>query len=212
MVKCVIRPIKLPVWFPPHDPLAASIARLCVLREDFFLETCGIREDSVRELDKNSSGWRRIYFFRRSIRTLMEIHRGIQTLILQTEFKELLSKQTWAEQNKFKEFSKELAAAHSLIKELGNKLGAHVERADVQKALEEMQPDREGLIEVGRVVKDMHFQFAGELVLDIMKPGAPERQHKQIFKSDIRTVARLTPVLKLIDEIVCWYLVDRSLI
>lgn len=212
MVQCVIRPVKLRNLFPHDNRLATSIARLCVLREDFYLETCGINEDSIKELDHNSIPWRRLYFFRLSFRTLLEIRSAIETLNCEAEFKELLSKQAAPERKTFQQLNKRLTEAHKLMKELGNKIGAHVQHEDVRKALEEMEHGREGMLEVGHVLKDVHYKFAGELVLDIMKPGTPEREHKKAFENDVKIVAKLIPVLELVDKIVLWYLVDRRLI
>ena len=46
-----VKIVKLRKWFPPHDPLASKIARLCILREDLMLEMQGIYADTVAELD-----------------------------------------------------------------------------------------------------------------------------------------------------------------
>ena len=87
------RMVRLTKWFPAHDSLAAKIARLCVLREDFHLEMNGVFEETVKELDGLSEEWRRLYFVRNLIRTLREIESGIQTLFSDPEFKRLLANQ-----------------------------------------------------------------------------------------------------------------------
>jgi hypothetical protein len=46
--------IKLAQWFPPNDPLAMQIARLCVLREYYMLEMRGLTSGDLRELDVHS--------------------------------------------------------------------------------------------------------------------------------------------------------------
>ena len=212
MVKQIVRPIKLCKWFPPDDPLAASIARLCILREDFMLETRGVVDIPIEQLDKHSAKWRKIYFLRRLVQSLVEIRSVVETLRCQAEFKELLSKQTQEEQQEFQQLSKEMNASRDLTKELRNKLGGHVSHGSVKKALEGMQPGREGLIEVGDSVERIHYKFASELVLEIMLQGVSETQRMERFESDLSKIGNLIPVLPLIDKIFRWYAVDRGLV
>jgi len=46
-----VRIVVLRKWFPPDDPLAAKIARLCILREDLLIEMHGVYTESITELD-----------------------------------------------------------------------------------------------------------------------------------------------------------------
>src|SRR6267143_7232247 len=87
--------IKLRAWFPPHDPVATAIAALCILREDYVLDLQGLSKwdgkieeygrplGGFPELDENSPGWRRLYFFRNSLRALREIRKVLDRLELQ---------------------------------------------------------------------------------------------------------------------------------
>ena len=36
------RQITLREWFPADDPIAAAVATLCILREDYFIDLMGI--------------------------------------------------------------------------------------------------------------------------------------------------------------------------
>ena len=54
MPKIQMRPVKLREWFKTSDTLAPYIARLCILREDLFLEMCGITTDGLQDPDANS--------------------------------------------------------------------------------------------------------------------------------------------------------------
>jgi hypothetical protein len=92
---------KLTKWFPPNDPLAAKIARLCILREDFLLEMKGVFTQRFQELDGTSEEWRRLYFIRNLIRTLREIESGMQRLFTDVEFKVLLACQAMGVQKSF---------------------------------------------------------------------------------------------------------------
>ncbi len=98
-----IRIVTLRKWFPPHDPLAAKIARLCILREDLLLEMQGVYVEDIKELDESSPLSRRMYFLRNLIRTQMELSGAIQTLLKSPEFKELLDKAPEEIQKGFRE-------------------------------------------------------------------------------------------------------------
>ena len=212
MSKLISRPIKLRKLFPPDDPLAPSIARLCILREDFALELWGLEGDSIEVLDQHSDLWRRIYFYRRSTRTLVEIRGAIEYLSPSADFKKLLSKQTNPEQSEFHELKKRMNEAHERLKNIGNTIGAHVNRGSIQNALERMPLDQEGFLEFGRKLKATHYKFATELVVEIMLESVGNADRRSRLESDFRGFGKLMEVLALIDKIVCWYMVDRHLL
>ena len=58
--------------------------------------------------------------------------------------------------------------AHERLKNIGNTIGAHVNRGSIQNALERMPLDQEGFLEFGRKLKATHYKFATELVVEIM--------------------------------------------
>src|SRR5262244_755652 len=68
-----VRIVVLRKWFPPHDPLAAKMARICILREDLLLEMQGVYTEDIRELDGLSPQYRRMYFLRNLMRSQMEL-------------------------------------------------------------------------------------------------------------------------------------------
>ena len=70
MSRTHIRHIDLASWFPKDDPVAVCIARLCILREDLYLEFEGLNPENIKLLDENSAVWRRTYFLVTS--TLLE--------------------------------------------------------------------------------------------------------------------------------------------
>ena len=175
-----------------------------------MLETRGVVDIPIEQLDKHSPKWRKIYFLRRLIQSLEGIRGAIETLRCLPEFKELLCKQTQAEQLEFKKLSKEMNTVRDLIKDLRNKLGGHVLHGSVEKALQGMQPGREGLIEVGHRVENTHYKFASELILEVMLEGISENQRMAEFESVLGKIGNLIPVLALIDKIFRWYVVDRQ--
>ena len=97
-----IRVVRLGKWLPAGDPLAASMARLIILREDFMLELRGIYATSISALDTHSDAWRRMYFFRSSVRTLWEIQGTLTMIRTNPEFKRILQRRSAKEQNQLK--------------------------------------------------------------------------------------------------------------
>ena len=211
-IKAHIRYIKLRKWFPPDDPLAACVARLCILREDFFLEMMGFEAEEIRQLDANSDKWRRMYFFRNIIRTLIEIRSTIETLQNLQDFKRMMRGQPESKRAEFKNLIREFNSAHKIVKEMRNAIGGHVLQESVQRALDEMDVERAGIFEVGQKLKDTHYKFAGELIVAILLAGVPEKQQAAKLESDLKTIANLFPAFALIEEILAMYAKERGLI
>jgi hypothetical protein len=93
--------------FPPGSRIATGVARRCILREDLYLEYAGLVADDLADtytetetlrsfgLDDNGSAYRRLYFFRGSLRTLVEVQETIQGLNSMQEFRDMLSERLW---------------------------------------------------------------------------------------------------------------------
>lgn len=212
MSKIYVRSIRLGKWFPPNDPLAASIARLVILREDFMLEARGILARNVSELDAHSEEWRRIYFFRNIIRTLWEIQGALTTIRMNPEFKRMLKKESPREQHELSQMSAKLNAAASIVGELRNALGGHVLSESVAKALNNLTYESWGFLEVGRTIGATHFKMAMQLVVEIFVAGIPENQKRSKLENDIGTLANLLPVVERLEKVIVMYAVARGLI
>src|SRR5271169_3423050 len=116
------RIVKLTKWFPPNDPLAAKVARLCILREDFLLEMSGVYTEEINQLDGHSQEWRKLYFIRNLVRTLREIESGIHTLMSDPQFKVLLAAQKPERQEEFAEHKALMNQAIKLVNEVRNEI------------------------------------------------------------------------------------------
>jgi|SRR6267154_2919001 len=210
--KTYVRIVRLGKWFPAGDPLAAAIARLSILREDFMLELRGIYAKSITALDTHSEAWRRIYFFRCSVRTLWEIQGALTTIRTNSEFKRILQKRLAREQDQLKQISSKLNTAASLTKEIRNAMGGHVLPEAVALALETMPSDTWGVLEVGSVIGATHFKMAGELIREMLIAGVPDDQRVVRLETSIRTMASLLPVIKNLELVLAMYADARGLI
>src|SRR5260370_37048620 len=90
-------------YFPPHEAIARAVARLCILREDLYLEFLALSADEIRltlpnapepfpQLDDNGPEYRRIYFLRASLRTLAEVYQAVSGLHQNQDFRKLYRK------------------------------------------------------------------------------------------------------------------------
>jgi hypothetical protein len=208
--RVIVHTFELRKWFPPQDPLAVTIARLCILREDLFLEMQGILADQMSVLDGNSAEWRRMYFFRASIRTLMELRSAVESLNRNRDFQNLLARQPKQLQDDFRKQTDKFNSAHELVKGLRNAIGGHILESSVIEALNRMSDGRKGTLRVGAKTKDVHYTFSGELVIAILLVGVPEQQQRTKMNEMFERTSELLP-LPLIDSLLEMYLSDRGL-
>ena len=129
MARTQLRHIILSKWFPSNDHIAIAVARLCILREDYLLELQGlIKQDfnpfdvssSVSKpdsLDGNSPSWRRIYFFRNSLRTLNEIRNVVDGLFSDGANRAALANETVELRQTFEVLRDEIRDQSAVIKD-----------------------------------------------------------------------------------------------
>lgn len=198
-------------WFPNNDPIAATVARLCILREDLYLETMALMEESIPSLDKNSPPWRLMYFWRNSVRTLMEIRSALETLQIDKRFLGSLAAQPEQFQEAFNKLVQKIRAAHDLLKDVRNEIGAHVKLQAVQEALANMNMDSNGLIELGPVIAESHYRFASQLVGQILLRDVPNESWENHLNEVLGKTAELSAALEAIDIVLLAYMDTRRL-
>jgi len=207
-----VRIVNLRKWFPPHDPLAAKIARLCILREDLLLEMQGVYTGDIEALDEHSAQFRRMYFLRNLIRTQMELSGAIQTLLNSLEFRELLQKAPRVTQKAFREAAGVIGKAHPIAKDVRNDICGHVQERAVQGALGRIDPDAWGFLDVGKIAKLTHYKFAGELTAEILLKGVTKEERRKIESNKFATLADLVQTFALIEVCLLMYAQDRRLL
>ena len=161
------------------------MAQLCVLREDLYLELCGIKEDEIKALDDNGDNWRGIYFFRNSMRTLFEIRNAFETLKLERKFLKQLALQSIFHKA-YTDFDKAMAQSHRLIKRLRHETAGHLDDTAFKKALERIEANTKQLFQAGESAKAIHYKFALEFIGAIFLSEAVtdfESEWKKILKS-----------------------------
>ena len=212
MTRTHIRTVKLRKWFPPQDRFAACMARLCILREDLFLEMMGIYQQRIARLDEHSVIWRKMFFWRSLVKTMWEIRKTIETLNTIPEFKKVLKTQPQGWQKKFAAMVKLLDKHQTIVEATRNSLGGHVLFREVEKALDGMSYDTFSYIEVGETEKRTHYKFANELVLEMLLSGVDEGKRLAEIERHFRSVAELLPVFTLTGILLTIYADTRRLV
>jgi len=204
--------VKIRKWFPPDDPLAARIARLCILREDLLLEMEGVFTEDIHALDDHSAEFRRMYFLRNLVRTQIELSGAVQVLLKDSEFKTLLAKESRQIQSDFRKAARAISRAHPIAKDVRNDICGHVREKAVQEALETIDPGAWGFLDLSRIAKHTHYKFAGELTAAILLKGVSDEEKSKIRSSKWETIAELVPVFALIERCLLIYAQDRKLL
>src|SRR5438034_9246367 len=165
-------------WFPADDPIACAVARLCVLREDLYIEFLAMSMNDVTytlgdvfttedgklpHIDDNGEEYRRIYFFRASLHTLAEVHNAVSGLRNNKDFRRMYRNFGLKFYNHFLAYLSSLDKNLTELRRIRNALGGHVSRDGVRKALETMDFDETGKLDAGQKVKDTHYGFAGTI-------------------------------------------------
>jgi hypothetical protein len=188
------------------------MARLCILREDLMLELRGIYAERIVELDEHSEQWRRIYFLRRSVASLWEIQGAVNRIRADKRFKAFLRTRTATEQRELKEITKKLNEAAPMIQRLRHAFGGHVDTNALAHALDNMNSERFGLIEVGPIIKATHFKIAGELVTEMMVSGVPEKDRETQVEREMKVFADLLPIVHRMEVILMIYEEARGVV
>ena len=217
-------PVSLAHWFPVDDPVAIAIAKLCVLREDYFLELRGLiipgpghfegssSGRGIPGLDDNSVTWRRLYFFRNSMRTLNEIRNLVERMHQNKPDKDALLKETQPLIEGFKKLRHQLDHANELVKDLRDSLGGHVLHSDIQKILKDLDPAISGFFQDGEIRGTIRYKFASDLVLSIMLKKVDPKHGEEKLETLLGKTAKLIFIIETMDQIIRTYIVDRKLL
>lgn len=217
--------IRLKEWFPPEDPIASLLAKLCILREDYLLELSGIVQGDDEfigeskptyrglevDLDANSVGWRRMYFYRNSLRTLFEIRKETENVYDTPKLREALDKESPRFRETFEQLCNKMKIAADRVERIRHNLGGHVASGAVTKALRDMPHDTKGLFQDGDIKGKKHYKFVGEIVLRMMLPGVPDNEMHEKLEELLDETQELVPVFSLIDYLLTIYILDRQL-
>jgi hypothetical protein len=121
-------------------------------------------DEPIPSLDECSTDWREIYFFRNSVKTLLEIRSAIEKLKSKKAFVRTLSHQPAPLNKALGELSRALNEAHILIKKLRNEVAGHLPHEAIDEALKKIALDTECLVQMGNKPKEIHYKFSLEFI------------------------------------------------
>jgi hypothetical protein len=211
MTQIRVRSIKLRRWFPPGDPVAAGVATLCILREDFVLELQGIMSDDLAPLDGNESSYRRTYFWRNSLRTLEEIRKTFNALNGVPEFRAAIAREPEIG-TVFANAQRSLSRASTkFLRELRNELGGHIDPARIQQGLNSLEVQQEGFAQLGTTREKTHYKFAQDILWTAILKNLDGCSCQSAAEKMLSDTASLTNVLTAVDDVIAWYVRGRRL-
>ena len=141
----------------------AHIVRLAVLYEDLRIELYGIAEDSMPRLDGTDERYRKNYFLRRSIATLLEFAETVRLLNECDEFlptKERFDNSMRPYWDKAVRFFRR---HEHFFRNVRNDIGGHFGSVAATFAVRNLSPEAVGKLEI-RSDKTVRLHFVGELV------------------------------------------------
>jgi len=205
-IRTRIIPIPVKTWFPSNNPVAVVMARLCVLREDLYLELKGMIDKPIAALDECSSQSREIYFFRNSVRTLLEIRSAVETLKQKKSFMLALTKQPYPLNGAVNKLAKALNEAHGIVKKLRNEVAGHLPQKAIEEALHVIDPATRGLLQIGDTAKEIHYKFIVEILGATMLRHVPYKDAEREWQKILKTTIELSfDALRAIDRLLASY-------
>ena len=146
--------------------MQVQFARLCVLYDDLQLEFAAAHEDTLPMLDKSGRDNRRFYFVRRTLGTLMELRGALAVLERNATFE--ARKATWPDgaRDGWDKAAAFFTANHTFLKNWRNDVGGHFLDASAEFAIDNIEQDAVGVIELFRrgTGADVRMKFAFGLV------------------------------------------------
>ena len=165
------------------------MARLCVLREDLYIEIKGIHDDPSPLLDECSTQYRQIYFFRNLLRTMSEIISAFGAIRLHKSFMAEVFKQHPRMKSELARIARLLHEAQAQINIRRNEIGGHVLHSAIQDGLPKIPADARCMLQTGCAPSKIHYKFALEFIGATMLRHVPlssaKEERRNIFTNVI---------------------------
>ncbi len=193
--------------------LHASIARIAVLYEDLRIELLGA-EKSLPELEAIGENYRRNYFVRRSIATLLEFSGALTILDDCPEWAAVKTKLPEESTDSWMTAMAYFKEHHEYLKQLRNDFGGHFGLAAAKWATENLSKDAVGSIEIYRKPLEHkagpRMHFASEFVSTAMCRHKQDKSYVDHFRHMYRVaVDGYSHSTNCVHVIMVAYLYDR---
>ena len=206
-----IKPIRIRSWFPPHEPIAGMIAKLCILREDLLLEMQGMAAQHIPKVDDNTEGYRRLYFWRNHLRTLEETARAFNHLASDAAFRDALAREptVYAAFNETRR--KFNLISEGYLRRFRNVIGGHVDTPVLKAGLDLIDSRLTGYLQTGDTKNKIHYRFASELILAALAHSMNEAGKVDVEAIVGECAELLGNVWPILDDLIACYAAERRL-
>lgn len=192
--------------------LQSHIARLAVLYEDLRIEIAAIAADSLPPLDTTDEKYRRNYFLRRSIATLIEFAQTFRLLDQCSDFQGIKAKFDAVSAKRWQKALRFFKLNESLFVRVRNDIGGHFGLEAARYATTHMPSSSVGKLEV--FLEDSkqgaRLHFAGELAAVAMSRHLKGKTSEQKFSLLLRkVVVGYRHAIWSVDLVIVFYLWEK---
>lgn len=179
----------------PHNDLNVRIARIAVLYEDLRIELYATAaRQKIKALDHNGDGYRRLYFIRRAISTVLEIRGAFQRLDQLPEFRRLRMNFS-AEQDTAWRAAVDFLLAHDAdLRQIRDDVGGHFQERAADYALDHMSSKEVGMITIEEGKKHntagSTLEFAGAIVAMAITRHKGDKTANEFYTRTLRLLMR----------------------
>lgn len=203
------------VFEPGHSEFNAILARLSVLFEDLRIEEYASRLDRLDQLDDIGKGYRKIYFLRRSIATLVEFASAIEMIDQRPEFRKLTKSFNADCTLRWNEAAAYFRDWKAYLSKIRADFGGHFDHGSARHAVEEMRPETTGDLVVVKHAEEetggVRLKYAMEIVEAAMTRRKPANQEDRAYFHEMFIVVRAGSqmAVKAVHTLSVVYLLER---
>jgi hypothetical protein len=184
-----------------------------VLFEDLRIETYGIIGESFPSLDFTGDAYRRNYFLRRSIATVLELAEELRLLDQLDDFERIKSSFDEAALRQWNRAVRFFGRYESFFQMVRNDIGGHFGLNAARYALTDLPYDYAGVIEIVRGGKNgagVKLEFAGQIATSAMFRHKGKHDDKWYLYRLLRlSVAGYRHGIRAVNSIAAFYLWDK---
>ncbi len=174
--------------------LSAIIARLFVLFEDLRIEEAASRMPALPDLDVIGASYRKIYFVRRGIATLVEFGGALKMLDEQPDFQQIRRGFKNGGPERWRDAVEFFVKQKPYLSKVRADFGGHFDHASALHAVTDMHPETRGVLEIVKNYAErtggVRLKYAMDIVGTAMTRRRPVDQTSDKYFNEMFTVVR----------------------
>jgi hypothetical protein len=199
----------------PHSELNVRIARLAVLYEDLRIELYAAAEQDIPLLDSIGDGYRRLYFVRRAISTILEVASAIRRIDQYPEFREKIKSRFSKPELADWEAGVTFFTNHDAeLRGIRDDVGGHFLERAADYALDHMGAATAGILTIQEGSKhntaSSMLKFVGEIVTVAIMRNRGGKEARQFYEETLQLLMEgLRHVTRMVHYLSYHYLWPR---